>query len=103
MTPRTPRHYQRSAIKLTDELAQHAATMKREGRSIREIAAALQINRITMREKLVAMGAYVPSVKQRHTVSHVGVAKPDRESDARLPMPAGHPVSWGLITLMEIR
>lgn len=82
-------------ITWTPQADARLSRMRIEGASIRTVAAAFGLSRSTVAERATRIGLQIPPKalpKQRE--QHV-----DPGTDlARDPLPAGHPISWGLIT-----
>lgn len=71
------------------------ARMRNEGASIRALAAAFGLSRSTVAERAGRIGLALPDKAASQPQQTDTESAPD---PARDPLPAGHPISWGLIT-----
>jgi hypothetical protein len=71
---------------------QRLSRLRHEGESMRSIARAFGLSRTSVTERARQLGLDIPA--RSAAIAKPAEAQPDPQ---REPMPAGHPVSWGLL------
>jgi hypothetical protein len=85
-------------IQWTQAADQRLIRLRQEGKSFRFMAKAFGLGRTTITERVRRLGLDIPATPGPQPRAPQPRASQPEADDARAPLAAGHPISWGLIT-----